>query len=244
MRETSLYPAVKRFLEAQGYEVKGEIAGCDVVGIKPGAPARLVIAEMKLGLNLELLLQGVERMGRADEVWLAVLATRRGRDRDARARKLCRLLGFGLLAVGPRETVDILAEPAPYQPRRDARGRRRITTEHQARQGDPSPGGTGGIKVMTAYRQEALRCVARLGDGPLRPRDLRPDAPRAATILYRDVYGWFERLGRGLYGLSPAGRLALDRNDESPTPSPNSAGDPADVAPNDALPDGRTRWRA
>ena len=211
MTETSLYPAVKRFLEGQGYEVKGEIAGCDVVGVKPGEPTRLVIAEMKLGLSFDLVLQGVDRMAGADEVWLAVKATRRGRDRDSRARKLCRLLGFGLLAVHPRHHVEILADPAPYRPRRDLRRRRAVLAEHVARAGDPSPGGTRGVPIMTAYRQEALLCAARLRDGPLRPRDLRPDAPRATAILRRNVYGWFERVRHGTYALTPAGQEALQR---------------------------------
>ena len=211
MSEASLYPAVKRFLESQGYDVKGEVARCDVVGVKLGEPTRLVIAELKLGLSLDLLLQGVDRMGGADEVWLAVKATRRGRDRDARARKLCRLLGFGLLAVHPRHHVEVLANPAPYQPRRDLRRRRAVLAEHAARMGDPSPGGTRGVPIMTAYRQEALLCASRLYAGPLRPRDLRPDAPRAAAILRRNVYGWFERVRRGTYALTPVGHEALRR---------------------------------
>ncbi len=211
MSETSLYPAVKRFLEGQGYEVKGEIAGCDVVGVRCGEPTRLVVIELKLGLNFDLVLQGVDRMAGADEVWLAVRATRRGRDRDPRARKLCKLLGFGLLAVHPRHHVEVLAEPAPYAPRRDLRRRRAVLAEHAARAGDPSPGGTGGVPIMTAYRQEALLCAGRLASGPLRPRDLRPDAPRAAAILKRNVYGWFERQGRGVYGLTAPGREALRR---------------------------------
>jgi len=100
--ETSLYAAVKAFLEAQGFTAKGEIGGCDIVAIRGGEPARVVIVELKLGLNLELLLQGVDRMAAADEVWLAVPATRPGRDRDRRVVRLCRLLGLGLLAVsGP-----------------------------------------------------------------------------------------------------------------------------------------------
>ena len=36
------------------------------------------------------------------------------------------------------------------------------------------------------------------------------DAPRAARILQQDVYGWFERIDRGVYGLSPAGRRGLE----------------------------------
>lgn len=211
MRETALYPAVKRFLEVRGFEPKGEIGGCDVVGIKPGEQPVLVILEMKLGLSFELVLQGVDRMACADEVWLAVRATRRGRDRDQRARKLCRLLGLGLLAVHPRGFVEVVAEPAPYRPRPDKRRRARLTAEHAARVGDPSPGGTGGVPVMTAYRQEALLCATRLREGPQRPRDLREGAPRAAAILHRNVYGWFQRIERGVYGLTPAGEAALRR---------------------------------
>ena len=211
MSETALYPAVKRFLEDRGCDVKGEVAGCDVVGVRAGEPKALVITELKLGLSLDLLLQGVDRMACADEVWLAVKATRRGRDRDSRARKLCRLLGFGLLAVHPRHHVEVLAEPAPYRPRADAKRRRRILAEHEARAGDPSPGGTRGVPIMTAYRQEALLCAARMRDGPQRPRDLRPEAPRAAAILKRNVYGWFARVARGTYALTPAGEGALRR---------------------------------
>jgi hypothetical protein len=210
--ETALYPAVKSFLEGRGYTVKGEVSGCDVVGVKHGEPTLLVIIEMKLGLSFELILQGIDRMACADEVWLAVKATRRGRDRDSRARKLCRLLGFGLLAIHPR-SVETLVDPAPYRPRRDLRRRRRILAEHEARRGDPSPGGSGGIPIMTAYRQEALFCATKMRDGPCRPRDLRPDAPRAALILKRNVYGWFERVDRGLYALTPSGAEALTRWD-------------------------------
>jgi hypothetical protein len=63
---------------------------------------------------------------------------------------------------------------------------------------------------MTAYRQEALRCAAYLAaNGPATVAALREgaSAPQAARILQRDVYGWFERVRRGLYDLSPAGRL-------------------------------------
>jgi hypothetical protein len=112
--ETSLYDAVKPFLERQGFAVKGEVGGCDIVAVRNGEQPILVITELKVGLSLELVLQGVDRLRAADEVWLAVLATRKGRDRDPRAHRLCRLLGFGLLAVHiDRAVVEVLAEPAP-----------------------------------------------------------------------------------------------------------------------------------
>lgn len=212
MREAALYPAIKRFLAARGFEAKGEVGGCDIVGVRDGAPPVLVIAEMKLGFTLELVLQGVDRLPAADEIWLAVLATRRGRDRDRRARALCRLLGFGLLAAHPaRGDVEVLAEPAPYRPRPNLRRRRALLAEHRARRGDPSPGGTRGEPVVTAYRQEALACAAKLQAGPMRPRDLVAVAPRAGSILLRDVYGWFTRVERGVYCLNARGQEALAR---------------------------------
>jgi hypothetical protein len=64
---------------------------------------------------------------------------------------------------------------------------------------------------MTAYRQRALACAAMLRMGPGRPRDLRAVAPDAGGILRRNVYGWFERSGRGVYRLTGLGEAALQR---------------------------------
>lgn len=126
MLETSLYPAVKRFLEASGFRVKGEVNGCDAVAVQDGEPLRLAIVEMKLGFNLDLLLQAVERTRVADEVWLAVPATRRGRDRDPRVHRLCPLIGLGLMAVNViHDRIEVLAAPGPYQPRPNHRRRGR-----------------------------------------------------------------------------------------------------------------------
>ncbi len=212
MAETSLYPAVKRFLEVAGFEVKGEVKGCDVVAVHRDEPRNLTIVELKLGLNLELLLQATDRMCMADEVWLAVPATRRGRDRDRRVHRLCRLLGLGLMAVhATLGHIEVLAEPGPYAPRRDYRRRNRLLSEHTRRLGDPSPGGVARQPIMTAYRQRALACAALMETGPCRPSDLRAAAPDAGRILLRNVYGWFERTGRGVYQLSATGEVALGR---------------------------------
>jgi hypothetical protein len=35
------------------------------------------------------------------------------------------------------------------------------------------------------------------------------DAPNAASILRDDFYGWFERVERGVYALTPKGRRGL-----------------------------------
>ena len=210
--ETSLYPAVKRFLEKAGFRVKGEVNGCDVVAIRDSEPLRLTIVEMKRGFNLDLLLQATDRMRTADEVWMAVPAARRGRHHDRRVRRLCRLLGFGLMTINvDRDRVEVLAEPGPYRPRPDQKRRTRLLKEYAARKGDPSPGGSSRQPVMTAYRQQALACAALLQAGPCRPRDLRAVTPEAGRILLRNVYGWFERTERGIYRLTNLGEAALQR---------------------------------
>ena len=70
--------------------------------------------------------------------------------------------------------------------------------------------------LMTAYRQEALRCAVLLdGGGPMKLADMlkAADVPNAAKILQQDVYGWFERVERGVYALTPAGKAGLRRFD-------------------------------
>ena len=211
-RETSLYIAAKRHLERLGFEAKGEICGCDIVAIRAADQPFLVIVEMKLSFSLELVLQAVDRLPMADEIWLAVRASTRGRDRDSRVTKLCRLLGFGLFRISPSTgRVEVLAEPGPYRPRTNARRRSRLLEEHRRRQGDPASGGSTRQPIMTAYRQRALACAAALRDGPQTVRALRAVADDAAAILLRNVYGWFDRERRGIYKLTPTGSAALSR---------------------------------
>jgi hypothetical protein len=213
MLETSLYSPVKSFLEGLGFVVKGEIGGCDLLALSDDSPPIVVICELKLKFNLELVLQGVDRMAASDEVWLAAcMSTRgKGRESDARFRNLCRRLGFGLLGIYPNGKVEILLSPTALAPRKDPRRRSKLIDEHRRRQGDPVAGGGSRAPIMTAYRQEALSCAAALENGPRRPRDLKPDRPNAPKILLHNVYGWFLRTDRGIYDLTDAGREALKR---------------------------------
>ncbi|CAN7656615.1 DUF2161 family putative PD-(D/E)XK-type phosphodiesterase [Bosea sp. LjRoot90] len=211
--ETLLYPPVKRFLEELGYAVKGEIGRCDLVGLREGDATVVVIGELKLAFNLELILQGVDRLRLGDEIWLAAqLSVRgKGRESDPRYRDLCRRLGFGLLGVSSTGRVEVLVSPTAPTPRKNPRARSRLVDEHRRRKGDPAAGGSTRQPIMTAYRQQALACAAAMSAEPRRPRDLRPSCPDAQKILHRNVYGWFEKAERGVYGLTEAGRSALER---------------------------------
>jgi hypothetical protein len=209
--ETSLYLPVKAFLERAGYTVKGEIGGCDLVGLSDGDPTVVVICELKLTFNLELILQAVDRAAVSDEVWIAARLSARGRGREAdkRYRDLCRRLGLGMLGVSDAGEVSIIVSSVSPMPRSNPKRRTRLVKEHRKRQGDTALGGSTKVPIMTAYRQQALACAAKLVDGPLRPRDLKPVAATAGQILLKNYYGWFEKIDKGLYGLSAAGLAAL-----------------------------------
>lgn len=221
-RETDLYPPVKAYLEGQGYQVKSEVNGCDLVGRRGEEPP--VIVELKTGFTLPLLLQGVDRQSLSDDVYLAVgvPATRAPGSiwrRERRAiLKLCRRLGLGLLAVHePTDRkpalVEPMLDPAPYEPRPDKRRQGLLLKEFAHRVGDPNVGGSTKRPIVTAYRQDALRCAAVLGrQGPTKAAEVARMAgvPTATGIMYRDVYGWFGRVERGVYDLSPKGHAALE----------------------------------
>jgi hypothetical protein len=217
--EAALYLPVKQFLERQGYEVKGEVQGCDLVARRGDEPP--VIVELKLRFTLALVLQGINRLALTERVYLAVPRP----DRRARGgplaperpeiRKLCRRLGLGLMLVGlSRKTVEILEEPLPYRPRQAKSRALRLMDEFSRRVGDANVGGAVGVPLVTSYRQDALRCARALAlYGLMRLNALRAAAgvPRAARILQRNVYGWFARIERGIYRLTPAGDQALSR---------------------------------
>jgi len=207
IREIDLYPPVKAFLEAQGYEVKAEVTGADVVAMRDDDPEP-VIVELKVGMNLTLVQQGVARQAMTDWVYLAV-PTMRGRKALAGHIALCRRLGLGFMTVRLRDGhVDVHCDPGPYAPRQSKPRKGRLLREFQRRVGDPNAGGSVGVKLVTAYRQDALRCAAYLAEhGAARGAEVAKAAevPKATTIMRDDHYGWFEKVERGVYVLTPKG---------------------------------------
>jgi hypothetical protein len=204
MPETDLYLPVKRHLEAQGYTVKAEVKGCDVVAVR--GEEIPVIVELKQALSLALLYQAVDRLTIAEHVYIAINRPKRGVTGDA--LKLCRRLGLGLIVVSAAGSVEVLADPVPYAPRANTKKRGVLLKEFNARSGDPNIGGTTRKPLMTAYRQDALKCAVHLkANGPTRIRDVKTatSVDRAANIFRDNVYGWFEKVERGVYGLSTAG---------------------------------------
>jgi hypothetical protein len=211
--EVALYRPVKAFLERQGYVVRGEVRGCDLVACRGNEEP--VIVELKLRFTLSLLLQGVDRLALSPLVYLAVprpTGARRVRPDAKPVRRLCRRLGLGLMAISGRGAVEVIEDPVPYRARQSKRRSTLLLGEFERRRGDLNVGGSNRTPIVTAYRQDALRCVRALAAaGPMRLGELRVAAgvATAAAILQRNVYGWFDRVSRGTYGLTVAGEQAM-----------------------------------
>ncbi len=212
-RETHLYAPIKSFLEGQGYEVKSEIDGTDVVACRDDEDP--VLVELKTSFTLSLVHQAIARQSVSDAVYVAVPYAG-GRPFAKTLKKnlaLCRRLGLGLMTVRPKDSlVTVHGDPAPYQPRKSKRKQTRLLKEFSKRVGDPNRGGTARQKIMTAYRQDALRCAWVLHQhGPTKASQVAKAAQveKARRLMADDHYGWFERVQTGIYDLTPKGIQAI-----------------------------------
>lgn len=212
VRETDLYEPVKRLLEGQGYTVKAEIGAADVVACRGDEPP--VIVELKTGFSLALFHQAIERLKLCDTVYVAVPGSpgRAFRKSLNKNLSLCRRLGLGLITVRLEDGLaEVQADLGPYAPRKQASKQARLLKEFARRDGDPNTGGQTRTTVMTAYRQDAIRCAGVLKAGSLKASEVARLAQvgRARAIMADNHYGWFERVARGVYGLTLAGLAAV-----------------------------------
>ena len=219
LNETDLYGPIKEWLSDQGYEVRGEVNHCDITAFKEND---LVVVELKKSLNLEVILQAVDRQKACDSVYIAVpgpLKTRPA-SRGRKLRHLLRRLELGLVTVdfqmsSPSPTI--ICHPEPYQRKRNLKRKRVMLEEAVRRSGDFNRGGSVGKKLMTVYRENAVYIACCLAEfGPLstaRIRDLG-GGPKTQSILYNNHYNWFQRVERGVYRLTAQGAEDLGRYPE------------------------------
>jgi hypothetical protein len=170
--------------------------------------------ELKTGFSLTLVHQAVARQAITDAVYIAAP---RGKGRPflgalKNMTTLCRRLGLGLITVRMDDAlVEVHCDPAPFRPRQSKGKRERLLREFARRDGDPNTGGTRG-GIVTAYRQDAVRCAEHLAAaGPTKGAVVAKatGVARATRMMADNHYGWFERVDTGVYGLTDAGRAAL-----------------------------------
>ena len=214
VRESDLYAPLRDYLVAQGYAVQGEVKRCDVVARKDDD---LIVIELKRHFSTRLLIQAVDRQKITDSVYVALPGPfdRRRRSRWRGIERLLRRLELGLIVVtlGDSPYVQVVFHPLPYRRRKQRRRERAVLKEMTARTGDYNEGGSVRQTVVTAYRENAIHiacCLRRLGT--LAPRELRAlgTGPKTTRILASNFYGWFRRVDRGIYELTPQGQRELD----------------------------------
>ena len=108
--------------------------------------------------------------------------------------------------------VEVHLDPAPYKPRKAPRQKARLLKEFARLAGDPNTGGSTRKGLMTAYRQDALRCLTCLKElGPTKAAIVaeRSGVTNARRLMADNHYGWFDRVATGIYTLSPNGDRAL-----------------------------------
>jgi hypothetical protein len=209
--ESDLAAPVTAFLAAQGWTVRSEVKDCDVAAVRGND---LLVVELKKSLTLALLVQAVRRQRLTDTVYLAVPrpgSVWQWRRANRGVLHLLRRLELGLLFVSndpDRDPVEVVLQPQPLARRRKAAARRAVLEEVGQRSADYNTAGSTRRKLVTSYREQALRIACLLKrHGELAPRDLRAlgTGPKTQSILYDNVYGWFQRVGTGAYRLAAHG---------------------------------------
>jgi hypothetical protein len=212
--ETDLYPPLRDYLVEHGYTVRSEVHDCDVVAAKDD---ELIVVELKRHLSVALLIQATDRQRVTESVYIAVPRPKPGQWRRQwrGTRRLLRRLELGLIFVAwtkRKARVEIVQHPAPYDHRRRPARRRAILEEVAQRSGDYNQGGSTRRELVTAYRENAIQIACYLDErGPQTPKALRAlgTGPKTLSVLYSNFYGWFDRVGHGLYQINASGRAAL-----------------------------------
>jgi hypothetical protein len=205
--ESDLYQPIKNYLEEQGYDVKSEVKGCDIVASKD---EDIIIVELKMNLNITLLAQAVERQTYGDAIYLGVKRPKSFR-RVKQFRNILTLLKrleMGLLFVSDSGKVELYLQPGSGVIKKSSRKRKVLIKEFKGRSGDHNVGGVTGKKLVTAYKEEVIHVAVALKKyGELSIKDLKKvgTSYKTSSILQNDFYGWFERVKRGTYKVSDKG---------------------------------------
>ncbi len=218
IKESDLYNPLKKYLEKQGYALGAEVKDCDLVALKGD---EMILIELKTSVTLSLVIQAARRKDISDSVYIAVpVAPGKKSLPNAKGLKnLLRKLEVGLIVVRFMKTktrVEVLLHPAPYEKKVRRKKQAAILREVNGRYGEFHKGGIPSTEErITAYRQECIRLawlLNELGEASpagLRKKSARPD--KVQPILANNIYGWFERVRKGVYRINEAGVKALQR---------------------------------
>lgn len=220
IKETDLNDPIKAWLELQGCHVNSEVMGIDMMGMY-GSECIIAI-ELKLKLNLEVINQAVERQSISDLVYIAVCHDFKAVETKRFKRTLLTLkrLNLGLLTVNFRAETPIVYEilkPESFDFEKSKRmklsRRYKVIEEFNKRKSNFNKAGSTRQKIMTGYKEMCLLCAYHIAqNGPCRAKDFEAieiSSKKVSAMFASNHLKWFEKVSRGLYGLSDVGKLAL-----------------------------------
>ena len=213
--EEDMYSPICEYLKQQGYEVRGEVKDCDITAYKD---EKLTVVELKKAFNLKLVYQAIDRQEFAQSVYIAIGRSDKGmRDTNFKSMvKLLKRLDIGLITVAmdsPIKTVEIILEPENQRKTKSYKRKKAIDTEFEGRSDDFNKGGVNKKKIITAYREKSIELLCLVAKNEvITNSELRDKGydKKALNILQKNYYGWFEKVGRGKYGVSAVGIEALE----------------------------------
>ena len=215
MKEYELFAPVRNMFEKAGYKVNAEVKDCDITAVKDD---ELIIIELKRSLSVSLLSQALRRQKTGADVYIAVPKPKRYSPKTFRdTLYIIKKLELGLIFVNPlgeQSYAEIVLEPREFVPvHTNYKKRHEIKREIDGRHADTNTGGVTGRKIATAFTEKCVQLACILIEcGPLPPKELRRLGAdeNCAAILYRNSYGWFDRVSKGIYSINEKGRIGVN----------------------------------
>lgn len=220
MKETDLFPPIKRLFEDLGYTVHAEVMDCDVTATRDDV---LIVIELKRNLSVRLLEQALTRQKTGASVYLAVPKPRNYKPRAYRETlAVLQKLELGLIFVNlldGNSFAEVVLDPAPFtgthiNPKKQAALRKEIAS----RSVGVNQGGSTRQKIVTAYTERCIFIACAMQKyGELSAKQLHElgiEHKAAYNALRGNHYGWFYKVEKGVYALTLKGRNDLKKYPE------------------------------
>ena len=212
MLEQDMYESIKKHLVNLEYKVKAEVLNTDITAIKDD---EVLIVEMKKTLNTRLIYQGCKRQRICDYVYLAIVKPTSKIQNSAQFKEkvhIIRRLQLGLIFVDvDNDKITTFLDPKNFAFRQSKIKKRKLLKEFEQRVTSFNTGGVTKTKIITAYREQAIRIAYYLSKEPLKLKDIKSltNCEKCSSILQKNYYEWFERVERGIYCLTEKGQADL-----------------------------------
>lgn len=220
-KECDLYPPVYSYFNSLGYDVKAEVKACDLMAVKDN---ETIIAELKTSFCLKLIYQAIERQSIADFVYVVIPRPKKGaKSKEWKSMlKLMKRLDIGIITVAMDseiKTVDVVFAPAGQSKTKNTKKKAQVHHEFSTRNMNTNTGGINKTKILTAYREKCIHTLCLIQKcgfiTPVRLKEYLGD-PYADRILRNNYYGWFDKVEKGVYGMSSEGEKILRGEEYSP----------------------------